>query len=183
LGLEWLTRVHELGALGITLWSPAKALSLGLLLIKGLAFAPVLFLAALLADFLIYGANKSPASMLATSATIALGFSLLAVSLTRISGFTFGRQDLRGIVGLLLTVPAGTLVIACLYCGLLVLFGDLAARQYLEAVPYVWVGDTVGIIIVLPVAMAAASLRHFKPSTSLVLDAALFLQASWPPCG
>ena len=37
LGLEWLTRVHELGGLGITLWNPAKALSLGLLLLKGLA--------------------------------------------------------------------------------------------------------------------------------------------------
>lgn len=26
LGLEWLTRVHELEALGITLWNPVKAL-------------------------------------------------------------------------------------------------------------------------------------------------------------
>ena len=53
LGLEWLTRVHELEALGITLWNPAKALSLGLLLLKGVAYAPVLFLAALLADLFI----------------------------------------------------------------------------------------------------------------------------------
>ena len=27
-GLEWLTRVHELEGLGITLWNPVKALSL-----------------------------------------------------------------------------------------------------------------------------------------------------------
>src|SRR5688572_29193833 len=78
LGLEWLTRVHELEALGITLWNPVKALSLGLLLLKGVAYAPVLFLAALLVDLFIYGAAKGVASILATSAVVALGYAALA---------------------------------------------------------------------------------------------------------
>ena len=88
LGLEWLTRVHELEALGITLWNPVKALSLGLLLLKGVAYAPVLFLAALLADLFIYGAAKSLASIVATSVVVALGYAGLAAGLTRGLGFT-----------------------------------------------------------------------------------------------
>ncbi len=178
LGLEWLTRVHELEALGITLWNPVKALSLALLLVRGPAYAPVLFLAALLADLLIYGASKTPASIVATGAVVALGYAALAASLTRGFGFTLRCADLRNVVALLVTVPAGTFAIACLYCAFLVLFGDLPASQYSEAVPHLWVGDTVGIVIVLPIAMAASgSLQHLLETrpTLLLFDAAMFL--------
>lgn len=178
LGLEWLTRVHELKALGITLWNPVKALSLGLLLIEGLAYAPILFLATLLAELLIYGAAKTPGSMMATSAVVALGYAALAAVLMRGFGFSLHRTDLRNVVALLVTVPAAAFAIACIYCGLLVLFGDLSGGRYWEAVPHLWVGDTVGIIIVLPVAMAATgalqSLLETRPGLVL-LDAALFL--------
>ncbi|MBN8912377.1 MAG: MASE1 domain-containing protein [Rhizobiales bacterium] len=178
LGLEWLTRVHELEALGITLWNPVKALSLGLLLIEGLVYTPILFLAALLAELLIYGAAKTAASMMATSAVVAFGYAALAAVLRRGFGFALHRPDLRNVVALLLTVPAGAFAIACIYCGLLVLFGDLSGSQYWEAVPHLWVGDTVGIVIVLPVAMAATGplqrLLETRPAL-LLLDTALFL--------
>ena len=110
LGLEWLTRVHELEALGITLWNPAKALSLGLLLLKGVAYAPVLFLASLLVDLFIYGAAKGVASTVATSAVVAIGYAALAAFLTRGLGFAVGRSDLRNVIALLVTVPPGTFV-------------------------------------------------------------------------
>src|SRR5690606_21077776 len=139
-------RVHELEALGITLWNPVKALGLGLLLLKGIAYAPMLFLAALLADLFIYGADKSIASTIATSAAVAVGYAALAAGLRRGSGFVFGRPGLRNVIALLVTVPAGTFAIACLYCGLLVWFGDLPVGQYWAAVPHLWVGDTVGIL-------------------------------------
>jgi signal transduction histidine kinase len=155
LGLEWLTRVHELGSLGITLWNPAKALSMGLLLIQGIAYAPVLFLAALLADLLLYATGKGVTSSVATSAAVAIGYMALAVALRQGLGFSMRRTNLRNVIGLLVVVPAGTVVIAAVYCALLVLFGDLPLRQYGAAVSHLWVGDTVGIVILLPVGMAA----------------------------
>ena len=91
-GLEWLTRVHELEGLGITLWNPVKALSLGLLLLKGVAYAPVLFLAALLVDLFIYGAAKGVPSTVATSAVVAIGYAALAAGLTRGLGFARRRR-------------------------------------------------------------------------------------------
>jgi signal transduction histidine kinase len=178
LGLEWLTRVHELEALGITLWNPVKALSLGLLLLKGLAYTPVLFLAALLVDLFIYGAAKSFASIVATSAIAAFGYAALAAGLTRGLGFAMTRSDLRNVIALLVGVPAGTFLIACLYCASLVVFGDMPAWQYWQAVPHLWVGDTVGIIIVLPVAMAASgSLQRLLETgpTAVLIDAGVFL--------
>lgn len=178
LGLEWLTRVHELEALGITLWNPVKALSVGLLLIKGVAYAPVLFLAALLADLFIYAAGKSVASSVVTSAVVAIGYATLALTLVRGLGFAMKRTDLRNVIGLLVVVPAGTVVIASFYCGFLVLFGDLALRQYWAAVRHLWVGDTVGIIILLPVGMAACgSMQRLLGSRPrvLLIDSGVFL--------
>lgn len=178
LGLEGLTRVHELEALGITLWNPVKALSVGLLLIKGVAYAPVLFLAALLADLFIYAAGKSVASSVATSAVVAIGYATLALTLVRGLGFAMKRTDLRNVIGLLVVVPAGTFIIASFYCGFLVLFGDLALRQYWAAVRHLWVGDTVGIIILLPVGMAACgSMQRLLASRPrvLLIDSGVFL--------
>jgi signal transduction histidine kinase len=178
LGVEWLTRVHELEALGITLWNPVKALSLGLLLIKGIVYAPVLFLSAFLVDLFIYGAAKGVVSTVATSAVVALGYAGVATALTRGIDFSIRRTDLRNVIGLLVTVPAGMFVIASLYCGLLVLFGDLSGRQYWTAVTHLWVGDTVGIVIILPVAMATFGamqrLRGAKPRV-LLIDSGVFL--------
>lgn len=178
LGLEWLTRVHELEALGITLWNPVKALSLGLLLLKGIAYAPVLFLAVLLADLFIYGAAKSVASTVATSVVVALGYAALAAGLTRGLGFALERSDLRNVIAVLVTAPAGTFVIAGFYCGFLILFGDLPTRQYWEAVRHLWVGDTVGIIILLPIAMAfSRSVQRLLDIRSrvLLIDSVVFL--------
>ena len=115
---------------------------------------------------------------IATSVVVALGYAALAAGLTRGLGFALGRSDLRNVIALLVTVPAGTFVIACFYCGFLVLFGDLPARQYWEAVPHLWVGDTVGIIIILPVAMAlSGSVQRLLDTRSAVLliDSAIFL--------
>lgn len=176
LGLEWLTRVHELEALGITLWNPAKALGLGLLLLKGVTYAPVLFLAAMLVDLFIYGTAKSVASTIATSAVVALGYAALAATLTRGLGFAMRRSDLRNVIALLVTVPAGTFVIAGPYCVLLVLFGDLPTMLYWEAVQHLWVGDTVGIIIILPVAMSMFGSAPRLPGTTVsLIDAGVFL--------
>lgn len=178
LGVEWLTRVHELASVGITLWNPAKALGLGLLLLGGPAYVPVVFLAALLVDLLIYSADKAVMSMVATSAVVALGYGALAAFLTQTLRFAMKAPSLRNVIAMLVSVPAGAFAIACVYCGLLVLFGDLASNQFWEAVLHLWVGDTVGIVVVLPVAMAALGplLHLFEARRALLLlDAAVFL--------
>src|SRR5271169_3364180 len=56
--LNLLTEWHEFDRLGITLWSPDDGLSLALL-IESVAFAPFVFLAAVLVDLSIAGIHRS----------------------------------------------------------------------------------------------------------------------------
>src|SRR5271168_3810005 len=56
--LNLLTEWHEFDRLGITLWSPDDGLSLALLL-ESVAFAPFVFLAAVLVDVSIAGVYRS----------------------------------------------------------------------------------------------------------------------------
>src|ERR1700749_3262926 len=56
--LNLLTEWHEFDRLGITLWSPDDGFSLALLL-ENVAFAPFVFLAAVLVDVSITGVHRS----------------------------------------------------------------------------------------------------------------------------
>ena len=58
LALNLLTEWHEFDRLGITLWSPDDGLSLALL-IESVAFAPFVFLGAVLVDLSIVGVHRS----------------------------------------------------------------------------------------------------------------------------
>jgi signal transduction histidine kinase len=178
LTLEWLTRVHELEASGITLWSPVKALSLALLFLRGMAYLPALFMALLLSDLFVYAVPKGPGSLVVTNLVVALGYGGLASLLTWGLKFSIKRIDLRNVIALLFTVPAGTFIIASIFCALLVLFGNLPAGKWWEAVTRLWVGDTVGVVILLPVAMAAFSSAQrpieAKPR-AIVFDSLVFL--------
>src|SRR5271166_2701769 len=58
LALNKLTEWHEFDRLGITLWSPDNGLSLALL-IESAAFAPFVFLGAVLSDVFIAGVQHS----------------------------------------------------------------------------------------------------------------------------
>ena len=71
--LNLLTEWHEFDRLGITLWSPDDGLSLALL-IESVAFAPFVFLAAVLVDLSIAGVHRSIGVTMAAelSLTIAL---------------------------------------------------------------------------------------------------------------
>src|SRR6478672_10156302 len=81
LSLEWVTIIYQIDGLGITLWSPAAGLSLALLLICGPGFAPFVFVAALIADYLIYSGPRGAVAPVGTSFVLALGLCAMAEAL------------------------------------------------------------------------------------------------------
>ena len=159
LSLEWLTHIHALEGLGVTLWNSPPAVSIALLLTRGFGYLPVLFAAALLASVFVHGGALSLSGKLLSCGALALGYAGLAFVLRQQRVSDVLRGNPNDILRLLLLVPLGALAIAMLNCGALVLTRDLSAGQFALATTHFWIGDTVGIITLLPALMAVVATR------------------------
>ena len=152
--LNLLTQWHEFDRLGITLWSPDDGLSLALL-IESLAFAPFVFLGAVLVDLSIVGADRSMGVTMAAELSLTLAYVGLASILKNKLKFDVRRFMLHDVVAFLLFIPAGAAVSSFIYCGVLYLGGELSGDKLFAAMGHCWIGDTLGMVTVIPAATAA----------------------------
>src|ERR1700722_17575422 len=128
--LNLLTEWHEFDRLGITLWSPDDGLSLALL-IENLAFAPFVFLAAVLVDLSIAGLHRSLGVTLAAELSLTMTYVGLAFLLKNTLKFDIRQFRLPDVVAFLVLVPAGAALSAFVYCGVLYLGGGLSSDKIL----------------------------------------------------
>src|ERR1700689_5641285 len=110
--IEW----HEFDRLGITLWSPDDGLSLALLL-ENVAFAPFVFLAAILVDLAIAGVHRSIGVTMAAELSLTLAYVGLALVLKNTLRFDIRKFRLPDVAAFLLLIPAGAALLAFIYCG------------------------------------------------------------------
>jgi two-component system, LuxR family, sensor kinase FixL len=73
--LDWVSYIHPLGPFAITPWNPPPGLSLAVLLVYGLRFAPALFVAGLAAELIVRGWPASLAHTLLATAVVAAGYA------------------------------------------------------------------------------------------------------------
>ena len=153
LALNLLTEWHEFDRLGITLWSPDDGLSLALL-IESLAFAPFVFLGAVLVDLSIVGVHRSFGVTVTAELFLTITYFGLAFFLKNTLKFGVRQFRLPDIVAFLLLVPVGAALSAFVYCGVLYLGGELSSDKVFVAMGHYWIGDALGIITVIPTATA-----------------------------
>jgi two-component system, LuxR family, sensor kinase FixL len=153
LALNLLTEWHEFDRLGITLWSPDDGLSLALLL-ESIAFAPFVFLGAVLVDLSIVEAHRSLGVTMAAELFLTITYVGLAFILKNTLKFDVRRFRLPDVVAFLFLVPAGAAASSFVYCGVLYLGGQLSADKLFAAIVHYWIGDALGIITVIPAATA-----------------------------
>jgi signal transduction histidine kinase len=163
--VERLTLVYKLDGLGITLWGPAAGLSLVVLLRKGATFAPFIFLASLIADFAVYDGPRGIFAPIGTSIVLAVGFVAVATMLRRTSRFGEGCPRLADVVALLAIVPIGALLMAVLYCAVLLASDLLSSWRFVIAARNFWIGDTLGMITLTAAAPSVIALAASPPRT------------------
>jgi two-component system sensor kinase FixL len=143
--MEW----HEFDRLGITLWSPDNGLCL-VLLIESVAFAPFVLLGAVLTDIFIDGVRCSVYVTLAAELMLTIVYVSLALFLRDYLKFDIRQSRLSDVVTLLIFIPSGTVLSSSLYCGVLYLGSALSADKLFVAMGHFWIGDTLGMITVVP---------------------------------
>ena len=160
--LNLLTEWHEFDRLGITLWSPDDGLSLALL-IESVAFAPFVFLGAVLVDLSIAGVHRSIGVTIAAELSLTIAYVSLAFVLKNKLNFNLRQFRLPDVVALLFFFPAAATLSSLIYCGVLYLGGELSADKVFVAIGHCWIGVALGIITIIPGTTAAFSSLSTPP--------------------
>ena len=154
--LNLLTEWHEFDRLGITLWSPDDGLSLALL-IESVAFAPFVFLGAVLVDLSIAGVHRSIGVTIAAELSLTIAYACLALVLKNKLNFNIRQFRLPDVVKFLLFVPAAATLSSFIYCGVLYLGDELSTDKVFVAIGHCWIGVALGIITIIPATTAVFS--------------------------
>ena len=138
---------------GIALWSPDNGLSL-LLLIESTFFAPIVLLGAILSDTLINNVGHSFYVVVASELALTWGYLFIAIVLRDVFHFDTRATTYKNMIAVLAVVPISAAVTGTLYCSVLYFMGAIPFSQLYAAASDFWIGDTVGMIVVLPAATA-----------------------------
>jgi two-component system, LuxR family, sensor kinase FixL len=153
LAINVITNSRQFRESGITLWSPDNGLSL-LLLIESTFFAPIVLLGAILSDVLINNVGHSFYVVVASELALTWSYLFIAIVLRDVFHFDTRATTYRNMIAVLAVVPVSAAVTGTLYCIILYFMGAIPLSQVYAAASDFWIGDTVGMIVVLPAATA-----------------------------
>ena len=162
--LDWITYTPAFAPLGITPWAPSIGLGFGLVLLRGLAFAPLIAVASFGTDIIT---RQLPfAWWVVTIEAILIGavYSLaLAVLLKPQTRFDRTLSSVRDILLLIGVSAVAAFVVGVAYCSVLLALGLMARDQMIGAVLRYGIGDLIGIAVLTPfVLMLAAGRRQWR---------------------
>ena len=96
-------------------------------------------------------------TVLAESA-LTLAYAGFAIVLRDALKFSPRRTNLADVISMLVAVPVGATLTSLIYCGILYLTGSLPADRFISALRHFWIGDTVGIIVIIAAASSVFTL-------------------------
>jgi two-component system, LuxR family, sensor kinase FixL len=148
--LDWISFIRALPGTGYTPWSPVPALSLALLIGKGLWFAPAVFAAELISSNVVEHFPAGGAASLASAAIVASGYTATAALLRRIPPLTRRPIRPRVVAGFLAITAGGALGVAVADVNVIVALGGLPSSLVGSSIRNSFIGDLTGIIGLLP---------------------------------
>ena len=150
LALHWLSLKFQTGPVKISPFSPAHGLSLALLLLFGLRYAPALVLGPLIICLSNRRASDPAWFLLVLPLTTAVGYGLAAVVLKRVLRVDPYLRRLRDVNWFALVSVLASGMVACLASLELVWAERIVRSDYGRYVTIWWVGDAVGIATLAP---------------------------------
>ncbi len=152
--LDWVSFIEPFAPFGITPWNPPPGLSFVLVVLYGQRALPLLFIAPILADLFVRHLPFSWSMELLITALNGTGYALGLQFLLRPSTrFNPALASMRDLIMLLFVAAAAAGAVAVSYISLLVAFDLMSIHDFTAAVLQFWVGDMIGIAVVVPAAL------------------------------
>jgi two-component system sensor kinase FixL len=149
LTLDRLSFIGALHGINITPWNPTTGLALALLLIKGLRYAPLVMATELLSSATLLTASVAVWPVCLGSLLMTACYSAAAVILRR-AGLRAGIRGSSDAVWLLIVTVISSAIVACGYVVFYAAAGAVPWSGFTEAAYHYWIGDAVGITVVVP---------------------------------
>ena len=150
--IDWMSYVHPLRDLNITPWNPPAALEVLFLTWGGMAWAPWVYVTLAASDWLIRDSNIFSASVVVGNAVLVACYAGISrVLLISMKGKLRlqGRREVTqlGVVSLM-----GAAFTAFAYVGVQTWIGNLDWTDFFDASHRFFIGDLLGLMVVLPLA-------------------------------
>jgi signal transduction histidine kinase len=148
--LDWVSFIHPMQALNITPWNPQPALAIGLLVLRGARWIPLVFAAILSAEIVVRDALAQATAAVTVSVVLTVGYAVIAWALKHRFAIKPALDSRRDVVRLTSVVSAGAFATAVVYVGALFALGARPQEGLVAATLKFWIGDGVGILVTLP---------------------------------
>ena len=167
--LDYVSYVKPYRGLGITPWNPPPGLSIALIFLGGVFYAPFVLIAPALADMIVRGAALGPRLEIILS--LAVGGTYLAggLALKRIDTFDPRFRYVRDALPLIGVAVSAALVAAALYVAILRRSGTIFQNEVVAVAWRAAVGDIIGILVIAPLVLLAVVYRPWPRAEPLVL--------------
>ena len=160
--LDRVSFIEPYAHFGITPWNPDTGLSFVLVLVFGLRMIPLLFLGPFLAD-LVNGHVVLPWSVEILSVALTGGGYSAALVLLKRFNFDPALSSMRDLLVLMLVGAASAAFVATSYVGLAIAAGLLTTKDFVAAALRYWIGDVIGILVLVTFALFALTRRRILP--------------------
>lgn len=149
IALDAASFIEPLHGLNITPWNPAPALAMTALLRRAVG-RPTVVATVLLSEFVIRDVPVAWWLTLASALLLAGGYLAVAALLSKLLSDVALIQDRRALLRWSGATILGTLLNSIVYLSGLLLCGMLPPEGWATGVVRFWVGDAVGIVVVMP---------------------------------
>ena len=175
--LDYVSFVKPYRGLGITPWNPPPGLSIALVFLGGSFYAPFVLAAPAMADAVVRGAALGVPLELILSLAVGSTHLAAGLALRRIATFDPRFRLVRDSLTLIGVSAAAALVTAAFYVVILLATGTIFQSEVAAVAWRVAVGDVIGILVVAPLVLLAATYRPWpRPDALAVVQfAALFV--------
>ncbi|MBK9135704.1 MAG: MASE1 domain-containing protein [Betaproteobacteria bacterium] len=184
LALDWVSYIRPFQGLNITPWNPQPALAVALLIVNP-RWLWLVWLSLVTAELAVRGLPADWFVTLAATAVLGLCYAAIARTLQARLDPTSGLARRADLLRFTVIIVGGALVSGTAYVATFYVGGIGPRGEFFEAVARFWVGDAVGMIVLLPMllmllhparrASLAATLRNREAWLIALAIAALVL--------
>ena len=154
--LEWISFIHESNGLPLTPWNPGVGLVFACMILGGLHYGLVLFAGVIIAEIAVLRSDLGWPVIAGIGATVAAGYTLVAVVVRNQFRLDIGLRHLRDIVILLVAAFIGAALVTVLLAAVLLAGARLSLGEIILVAPTFIVGDVLGIAVTTPLVLRFA---------------------------